>query len=277
MDIWIAVCIGFVFFATGFMGVYVSLHPPNSAREKLAWKVGFVATAIFGCGLIAWQTSRSIEQQNATDVSISSLRTDLQKSETEREVDDAYLKAKLEDYKSLQDLAPSLLKLAQATEGYTQKQYEQKQLSDGQLSKSTHDLIGKMRVLGAKCKNSEEAAFEKDNVLPSDWQQMTLVQRRQWEQQNTMQTERDYSEARGSCETEYRTQFQGDAEYLRDELISRLGGRSFEDTYDGKPLMDLKKAAIDGIFGGPDPVNDAADYLDGLVTDFAMKNGIKPR
>jgi len=67
----------------------------------------------------------------------------------------------------------------------------------------------------------------------------------------------DYSANRESCAQQFRQSIQGDASYARRELMNRLGGDDFV-----LPRERVKASALDGIFAGPDPIDDAADYLE---------------
>ena len=63
-EIWIA--IGIAAFGAGmaYMGVHLTMHPPESSAAKWCWKVGFIAMAIALCGLIGWQTKLSLHAQS---------------------------------------------------------------------------------------------------------------------------------------------------------------------------------------------------------------------
>lgn len=259
-DIGITVGVAFLTFVMGFLGVYVTLHPPESPTAKFWWKAAFISCAIVGCGLVALQAYRTSVEQKDLEDSISSLQQSVNKSETGREVDDAYLKAKLEDYKQLQELAPALLKLGQATEGYTQKQYESSVLSKKKLLDMTDDLAAKIRVLGSQCAAKEEAIFNSNDALPTQWKMMNQEQRVQYSRQQSTERSQAYEQNRQQCVSAYRMRIEGDAAYLRRELLSRIGGDSFL-----LPREKQKYIAIDGIFAGPDPIDDSADYLEALA------------
>jgi hypothetical protein len=63
-DILLPVGIGVFTFVLAYMGVHVTLHPPEE-NAKTAWKRGFWAVAFSGCVLIAWQGVRSVRAQDA--------------------------------------------------------------------------------------------------------------------------------------------------------------------------------------------------------------------
>ena len=73
MDIFLAVGMCLASAIMGFMGVYVTLHPPVSDGEKWAWKIGFAIVAILACGLIAWQTVRNGDAQTALQKRLDSI------------------------------------------------------------------------------------------------------------------------------------------------------------------------------------------------------------
>jgi hypothetical protein len=179
-------------------------------------------------------------------------------SETGRQVDNAYLKAKLEDYKSLQELAPALMKVAQASETFTQKQYETRVLNDRQLLELTRSEVSKIRSLGAQCKAKEETLFS-THETPPQWASMTDEQKRQFIQDRSNRMDQAFRQNRQDCELSFCQQFLGDSSYAPRELLSRLHGDSFL-----SPRDRMKDGALDGLFAGPDPIDDSADYLEAL-------------
>jgi hyperosmotically inducible periplasmic protein len=51
-----------------YMGVHVTLHPPETQRSRLMWKVGFSVVAMAGIALVAAQTrNNAVEQQTLRD------------------------------------------------------------------------------------------------------------------------------------------------------------------------------------------------------------------
>ena len=59
MDISIAVLLGIITLGLAYMGVHVTLNPPESRREKLLWRFGFISASLIACALIGIQTYRN--------------------------------------------------------------------------------------------------------------------------------------------------------------------------------------------------------------------------
>lgn len=65
VDIFISGALAILTVAMAYLGVHVTLHPADSQREKLFYKVGFSTCAIFAVVLVVWQGARnSASQQN---------------------------------------------------------------------------------------------------------------------------------------------------------------------------------------------------------------------
>lgn len=278
LDIWIAVGIAFLTFAMGFMGIFVTLHPPGSSAEKWAWKIAFGIFAFSGCGLVVWQTQRYVQEQNGLNASIQSLGGQLNKSETDRKTDDAYLRAKLEDYKSLQELAPALLRLGQATEGFTQKQYEVQRLSDTQLLAFTHSIVAKIRGIASKC-NATEQSIESKFEEEAPFGRVTTKERSEELGRQARQMISQQEATRVNCASEYRAEVMSDASYARQQLRARLGPdgvQAAKKMWSGSHfLVFADDEAIDGIFAGADPIDDSASYLEALANELAARKGLK--
>src|ERR1017187_4580606 len=73
-DILIASGIGLFTAFMAFMGMYVTFHPPNTRRVKWGWIIVFGATAVASCVLIAWQTKRNIDVQDALQSQLDVIR-----------------------------------------------------------------------------------------------------------------------------------------------------------------------------------------------------------
>jgi len=277
LDSVIAISLGVLLVEMARFGGQVSANPPTTPAIAKRYTFRFWVYAAFACALVVVQGVRIYTTGKENDTakaklnnSISDLNGQLQRSENDRKVDNAYLKAKLEDYKSLEDLAPSLLQLAQATEGYTQKQYETKKLSDANLLALAGSVIEKTRKLGDECAKRKNAASYSylDEQRPANWRTMTQDQQSDWGHQTFQQEMKQELSVQTACETAYRSQILGDASYVRYELTERLGSPPSE--------TSRFAAALDGMFTGPDPIDDSANYLHDLANDFAVKKGLKP-
>jgi hypothetical protein len=63
LDILIAVLIVCVTLVTAYLGVHVTLHPPDTVTSKRWYKVGFFLCGLIGCCLVAIQTWRNGKTQ----------------------------------------------------------------------------------------------------------------------------------------------------------------------------------------------------------------------
>jgi hypothetical protein len=260
IDAIIALLLGYLSIEMARLGGTISVNPPSPDNPNLAkrYKNRFQLYALIACGLLAVQCVRTYSASNEAarvqsglNGSIKDLNAQVIKSENGRQVDNAYLKAKLEDYKELQALAPALLKMAQATEGFTQKQYEGAVLSKKQLLDLTEKTVAKIRKLGESCNATENSIMRSNLEYPSNF--------------------RSIDNNRQHCIATYREQILGDAASLRKELLSRIGGDAPSTA--GASIKDM---AIDGFFAGPDPIDDSADYLEALANEYRKKAPQEP-
>jgi hypothetical protein len=277
VDSAIAILLGVLLVEMARFGGHVSANPPATPEvaRRYTWRFriyAFLAVLLtVAQGARIYFAGKDAESSKAKlNNSIETLQHQVQASDTGRQVDNAYLKAKLEDYKELQQLAPALLTMAQATEGYTQKQYESSVMNKKQLLDMTTKTVTQIRSLGSKCKATEEGIFSAAySASPNP--SMTRDQRIQWFEQRRQIEEQTDEQNRQSCEQNYRQQIMGDAAFLRRELLSRIGGDSFL-----LPLEKTKYIAIDGIFAGPDPIDDSADYLEALANRLKQQAPRQP-
>jgi hypothetical protein len=70
VDVVIALILGFFTVLTAYMGVHVTLHPAESNREKVAYKIGFVGCGIVLCTLVGVQAYRNSQSQAALEAQI---------------------------------------------------------------------------------------------------------------------------------------------------------------------------------------------------------------
>jgi hypothetical protein len=64
-DIAIAVALGLLTLLTAYLGVHVTLHPAESNKSKWAYKIAFTLCGLAICALIAVQTKRNSDTQDA--------------------------------------------------------------------------------------------------------------------------------------------------------------------------------------------------------------------
>ena len=74
VDIWVAISICALTAAMAYMGVHVTLHPPESHKAKRLWKAGFVSVAVLACVLIGVQTKRNDDSQSKLQAQLSKIQ-----------------------------------------------------------------------------------------------------------------------------------------------------------------------------------------------------------
>jgi hypothetical protein len=272
IDSAIAILIGVLLVEMARFGGQVSANPPAHPQEAKRYTWRFRIYATIACLLIIIQAVRSYhaassanQQQQQLYAQITSLKDQGQKSEAGRQVDNAYLKAKLEDaYKAYDDLrqfAPALMKVAETGAEYSKRQFESKVLNDKQLTEYTDQVIKKTRDLQSQYKAQyDQLNYSQLRTNPPNYQTMTNQQWQEYfasEMNQRMQTE---MMLRNQYEQAYRMTIMSDAAYARRELLKRVGG---EESL--LPMERTKYIAIEGIFAGVDPIGDSADYLSALL------------
>lgn len=270
IDSAIAIFLGVLLVELARFGGHVSANPPAGPDQARAYTLRFRIYALIACLLVVAQGVRiylasreSEEAQTKLNASITSLGVRLTVSDTGRQVDNAYLKAKLEDYKELQALAPALLKMGEATEEYTKKQYETKTLSDAKLLDLTTDVISRLHKIGTDCKKGEDEVFGFEPPRPANWPQMTEAERTPYYVQRNQEIQRRYMNAELSCDSAFKQSVRGDAFYVENELLKRTGGDSF------MSMNQQHEASIFfGVQANGPSVNDATDYLEALQSKF---------
>lgn len=74
MEIGIALAIAVLASALAFMGMYVTLHPPDTDSAKRNWKIGFGLVALLACAVTVWQTKRNSATQDALQKQLDRIR-----------------------------------------------------------------------------------------------------------------------------------------------------------------------------------------------------------
>jgi len=196
---------------------------------------------------------------------IENLRGDLHKSDTERQVAEAYLKAKLEDsYQmnaQLSQLGPALLKIAQTSAAFERKQYEVKVVTDKQLRDFTLVLVSKIQQFSQKyVLLQRQQSDEEMNSVRSP--QLSDSERQQrWSQSTQKEIQLYYSR-----DFEFRTSILPDAIYVRNEFQKRKVPEPI--------LTPLEKSNVDmvlrGVLAGPYPERALANYLELLAKQLPL-------
>jgi hypothetical protein len=197
---------------------------------------------------------------------VENLRVDLRTSDTQRQVAEAYLKAKLEDaYQmnaQLAKFAPAIMKLAETSAEFTRKQYEVKVTSDKELYAFTMAEVKKIREFSQKYQTlSRQQTDEQFNSMRRP--NLTEAERQQrWNEQTQKSTQLYYSR-----DNEFRTSILPDALYARQELLKR---KISEPT-----LSPMQKSEVDivmrGALAGPYPELALANYLEVMAKQLRLE------
>ena len=73
MDIVIALLLAFVTAGIAFLGIYLTIHPPQTPSVRSKYLVSFILLAVGAIGLTGWQTYRSATQQNELQAKLDSI------------------------------------------------------------------------------------------------------------------------------------------------------------------------------------------------------------
>ncbi len=222
----------------------------------IRWAMATILCAIGITALIS-----DIKQKNDADIAhqaeiqkqekdMKDIREQLRATELSRISDTRFLEGQL---KVFSDFAPAIFKLAQATEINTRKQYEAKVMSNRQLRDFTANVVKRMRDLSYKYQQNHEQLSAK--YWAALQQAKDEQQRRQVTNQHSQDEDREYN----AINYEFKTTILADAIQARDELLRRIA----------HPQISGHDAYIDSVFrgflAGPDPVGDAATYLEKLA------------
>lgn len=203
-------------------------------------------------------------EQEQQHIDIESLRGELRRSETERQVSEAYLKAKLEDsYQvnaQLARFAPALMKLAKSTEEFTHRQFDAKIENDKDLYELTMQVVGKTREFSQKYAKEREQLFDELTAIQPN---LTEAEReRLWNENIQKDIALHYTRER-----EFRSLILPDALYVRQELQRRKMAEP--------SLSPTKKHEVDLVFqavlAGVQPELAMADYLEIMAKPLSRK------
>jgi len=197
-----------------------------------------------------------VKQQHAD---VENLRSDLHKSEIERQVAEAYLKAKLEDsYQmnaQLAQLGPALLKLAQTGAEFQKKQYEAKVTSDKELYDFTMGVVKKIRDFSSKYRQLEDKQASVLAISSRDPQLSDAERQRRWNDNTQKEIQLYYAR-----DAEFHSTILSDALYAKNEMQKR----GLPEPGMGQLPMAMSNVdmALRGILAGSYPELSLADYLE---------------
>jgi hypothetical protein len=254
-------------------------------RRVALFLSGMVVTIMVVVFVFRWTSHKSTEAETqkrqlakldqipGLESQISTLRTTQNQSETARQVDNAYLRAKLEDAYKLNDqmraFAPAVMQVAKAGQEFSRKQYEQKVLDNAQLKAFTASLVKRMRDLESHYKSLADEHFDamrrkqmnRALARPPSAPKLTPEEIRTQGFIDAQEEQSFYTQSRASYEQSFHATMMADAQYARRELLLRVGGDDFL-TVREKARADT---LIDGMLAGPSPLADACDYLEALL------------
>lgn len=238
-------------------------------KDRPKWRI---CVLLFGLGLSAltWtQISRADKAHKAELVQqhtdIENLRGDLHKSETERQVTEAYLKAKLEDsYQmnaQLAQLGPALMTLAKTSADFERKQYETKVTSNKELYDFTLGAVKKIRDFSQKYSALERQ--QTDELMAAARQAQSDTERQQrWNAETQKEIQLYYAK-----DAEFRNSILPDALYSRNELLKRKIAEP--------SLGPMQKTEVDivlrGSLAGVYPELALANYLELMARQIPLK------
>jgi len=194
-------------------------------------------------------------------ISIESLTKELHESETQRQVEHAVLRTKLEDYAGLSQLGSALMKLAQTSAEFQKKQYESKVISDRDLYDLTMKAVTKIQDFSTKYSKLElkrQQALSKSLSGPAselEWQQ--TVADEVTKNVQLCQVKR----------SEFQASILPDAIYARNELLKR---KLPEPILKPSERTELN-IAFTGMLAGVNPAMSLATYLELWAMPLARK------
>lgn len=102
VDVFLSALLAAITILMGYLGVHVTLHPTESDRTRLIYKIGFCACAVISVGLVIWQGVRNARSQARQQAELQRLNDQIAhthirveiKGPASRSVDDAELTGK---------------------------------------------------------------------------------------------------------------------------------------------------------------------------------------
>jgi len=205
----------------------------------------------------AYEQSAAIKQQNAD---IQNLTNDLHKSDIQRQVDNAILRTKLEDYAQFAQLGPALMKLAQLTADYQKKQFETKQTTDRELYALTTKAIKAIRDFYHKYSALEANSSLELTKINRDSSLSEVEKNQKWREETNKLMQLHFRQ-----QDEFRTEVLPEVTLAYNELLRR---RLPEPTRDPSQKSEVNMV-LRGTLAGPHPELVLANYLEEWVKPLA--------
>lgn len=190
---------------------------------------------------------------------IEKIREELRQSEVHRQVDEAYIKAKIEDYAQFKNFAEAIQQFARINAEYTKRQFQGVVLSNKQLRTKTLEVIGHLRDLDARSRKSSEQLRDKYvqlNAADKSGANRATLQ---------IQEIEEVTLAKEGLDRRFRQSILPDTVYVRNELLKRGAKEPPPGALQQSSLM----ITFGGILAGPDPCGSAADYLEFLLKQLS--------
>ncbi len=253
--------------SVGTFGIVLAIIGSRvSLLNFTAWKrIGLaVVFVLLGMGeiLSLYRADRSheIEARNQHN-DIQNLTEELHKSEAQRQVENATLRTRLEDYAGLSHLGPALMALAQTSAKFQKKQYETKIINDRDLYDLTMKVVKKIRDFSLKYTELEERRRQASSSLSSGLDS-EKEQQQKWSDEINKKLQMYRTK-----QAEFQISILPDAIYARNELLrSKLP----EPLLKPSERTDLN-VAFKGMVAGINPEMSLATYLEVWVKPLARK------
>ena len=234
-------------------------------KRTVRWCVAVVLCIIGLSGFISDLVQKAQEKERTQNVekeqrqAIDGVKEQLHQSEMQRTADTRYLEGQLSVFA---EFAPAIVKLAQATELNTRKQYEAKVTSDKELYAFTMDTVKKIREFSLKYNNLQAQRMEQ--WMAAERQPQLTADRRQqiWNQQVQQSMQTSYQK-----DTEFRASILPDALFARQEMLKRNIPEPV------LPPMEKSNAdsALHGLLAGAFPEIALSNYLELMAKGLKVK------
>jgi hypothetical protein len=205
-------------------------------------------------------TAHEIELRNQHS-DLEKLTKELRNSETQRQVEHAVLRTKLEDFAQLSQLGPALMKLAQTSADFQKKQYETKIMSDRDLHDLTMKAVREIRDFSLKYSELElKQILARNNAISGP------VSEVDWRKTGLDEFNRSVRMSRAKY-SEFQTTILPDVMYARNELIKAKLPEPVLDPSE-KTYVDI---ALKGMLAGINPEMSLATHLELWAKPLAGK------
>jgi hypothetical protein len=213
---------------------------------------------VIGLAVLQWHNKKSQEIESLQQrKQITDLMGELQHSETSRQVDNAMLRTKLEDYSQFLQLGPALMKIAESGAEFQRKQYETKVSSDKEVYDLTMSAVKSIRDFSKKYSDLEAEVFSSGIEQTSD-----ADRQRKWAERNDKLIQMTFAK-----QSEFQTSVLPDALQARNQLLDK---RIREPQMDPMQKSEVNMA-MHGALAGIQPELTLANYLEEMAKSLRHK------